>query len=264
MKYKSFLIFMITAISCSDIKTIEIKNSDKYVDYDSKSPWMISEELIISDFSNEADSFWLEVYSEKHKFFQHKPLHKKYLGNSILRLTFINSFDNHYSFELEKKDSEILFIEKEIHKSHIRSSIDSSFNDRKNKQFYYEGTSEDLYFDEEMNSVVKEKRSISSSDKSKIIEVVKFDPIVFFKQQKLSKIEWNRMIKLINSDAFWTLYPTKEREFLDGYSLLIEIHTKEGYFLVERGNPSEKIIIDLTNTIKELSQNSSFKSNRFE
>lgn len=72
------------------------------------------------------------------------------------------------------------------------------------------------------------------------MERMPVDPLLKNESKKVKLKDWNNLIKLLDSTSFYQMYPADTIAMgFDGNHYMLETHSKNGYYVVDRWSPRE-------------------------
>jgi len=214
------------------------------------------------DYADNSDFFPEKVIQNKHfhadsykkilRQLDEKSLADKYRGHEIIRLTSIRSFSNHFTILIERTDDGVQLIEKETY--------------RDSRPFSNEDTTKIIYNVIEFDSLtgkymdVRKFMPVRTGPAIEIeIERKPVDPFLKNESTTIKPEDWNSLTELLDNTSFFEMSPTDSTVWgFDGHHFVLETHSKNGYYVVDRWSLREgdfkKIldyIIGLTNLKSE-------------
>lgn len=230
-KFK-YILTILTLFGCSvTVERLNERNLYSYIDNGDFFPKEIQG-------NSRSESFYADGKTSILKRLAEKSLCNKYSGRDIIRLTAIKSFANHYSITVSKDIDKIVLTEKETLRD--GKSIKSSDTTRYIEQH--------IEFDSVSNNYVLIKIAyLIGIDSTEELERKVVDPIVEYRNQDLEIKTWNELVKIINDNSFYDMSTAEGSFGLDGHHFLLETHTKNGYYVVDRWSPKDgnfKTIVD--------------------
>ena len=200
-------------------------------------------------FTDNRDFFPKEIQEKKHfnadwysdllKQLGEKSLADRYYGHEIIRLTAIRSFKNHFSILLVNKENEVQLTIKETYRD--TRPVDNGDTTKITFDIIEFDSVTGKYFD------VRKFMSIGNNPIDGEIERKPIDPLLKNETTKLKTSDWNDLTKLLKTTSFWTMQPTDSIQGFDGSHYILETHSKDGYYVVDRWSPKSgdfKTIID--------------------
>ncbi len=245
-----WLLLIVLISSCNNNRLVNISGEGLSNFHSEKNNWILSHKMLTEPKSVVADTFWLDVFSDDYRYFEEEPLFTESQNAEILRVSFIESFNNHTLFNFISRNDNVQLIEKELENQILYSKRDSSSF----TMGWYEFNS--------TYDTINEYRRISNMDNPIAREffiVGEYDPLVSEENRQVSNSKWNTLVNLINSNEFRELSPTDQHCCNDGYNMIIEIHNSTGYHLYTRQNPEDAVTIKIIEQLLELSSNENFK-----
>jgi hypothetical protein len=233
MKIKlQFVIIGLTILSCSDsLDSLPGKNLYTYT---------VNHGFFPKELEQDS-SFYAEGFADKLKQLDEKSLSDKYRGDEIVRLTAIRSFSNHFTISIERTDNEVRLTEKET----FRDS--RPLNDGDTTRITYNI----IEFDSLTGKYMDVRKSMTVGTGPAIeIEIVRkvVDPLLKNETRKIKPEDWNGLTKLLDNTSFFEMCPVDTIAMgFDGHHFVLETHSKNGYFVVDRWSPRDgdfKTIID--------------------
>lgn len=213
--------------------------------------WGLSHRLLTYPESTVADTFWLNALSDDYRYFDEQPLFTESRNAEIIRIGFFESFHNHTLFKFTKRELEVELVEKELKDQIIHWEHDSLITTMRYYQF---NSTDDTIYE------YQRTHGIQGSGIDEHVLVGEFDPIVSKEIRQIANSEWNGLVKAINAESFRKLPPTDQDCCSDGYKLVIEIHTPQGYHLYTRQNPKDSVTLEIIKRLLNLSGNQNFKA----
>lgn len=227
-----FMIIGLTVLGCSDsLDNLPGKNLYSYIDNQGFFPKEIERD----------SSFYADGFAAKLKQLDEKSLADKYRGNEIVRLTAIRSFSNHFTISLERTDNGVQLIEKETYRD------SRPFNNGDTTRITYNIIEFDSLTGKYVN--VRKYMTVGIGPATEIeIERKVVDPLLKNESKKIKSEDWNGLAKLLDNASFFEMYPVDTIAMgFDGHHFVLETHSKNGYYLVDRWSPRDgdfKTIID--------------------
>ena len=124
--------------------------------------------------------------------------------------------------------------------------ISRSVNDGDPTKFTYDV----IEFDSVTNNYIQVRKYMSIGTDS----VIEFetqrkiiDPIIRNESIELRSEDWNNLSKLLSKASFWEMYPADSTPGFDGHHFILETHSENGYYVVDRWSPDSgefKTIVD--------------------
>lgn len=177
------------------------------------------------------DHFPADSYADKLKQLDEKSLANKYRGHEIIRLTVLKSFSNHFTILIERTDKGIRLTEKETY--------------RQSRTVHSEDTTKIIYnvieFDSLTGKYMDVRKFMLVGNAIEIeMERMPVEPLLKNESKKVKLKDWNNLIKLLDSTSFYKMYPADTIAMgFDGNHYMIETHSKNGYYVVDRWSPRE-------------------------
>jgi len=231
MKRKfQYIIFGLVLLSCSkSLDRLSGKNLYSYTDNHEFFPKEIEQN----------EHFYAEGFEDILKRLYEKSLADKYRGHEIVRLTVVRSFRNHFAILIEKTDNGILLTEKETY----RDSRPVENGDTTKITY------DIIEFDSVTGKYMEVRKYMPVGTGPIEIETERkvIDPLIKTKSRDLKPNDWNALTKILDSSSFWKMYPADSLTGFDGNHFILETHTLDGYYVVDRWsqrNGDFKKIID--------------------
>lgn len=226
-----YFIFGLTLLSCSEsLDKLPGRNLYSYTD---------NQEFFPEEVKQNRD-FYPDAFTGILKQLGEGSLDDKYFGHEIVRLTVVRSFRNHFTILIEETDSGVILIEKETY----RDSRPVNNGD----------TTKITYDVIELDSVTgkyMEVRKYLPLGTGPAIEIETnrkvIDPILSKASIKLESKDWNNLSRLLDRTSFWEMYPVDTIYGNDGNFFILETHSEDGYYVVDRWSPKDgdfKTIVD--------------------
>ncbi len=232
MKIKfHYIVIGLTLLSCSEsLDKLPARNLYSYTN---------NQEFFPKEVKQNKD-FYADGFTCILKQLGEGSLADKYSGHEIVRLTVVKSFGSHFTILIEETNNGVILTEKETY----RDSRPVNNGD----------TTRITYDVIELDSVTgkyMEVRKYMPVGTGPAIEIVAdrkvIDPIIKNESKELETKDWNNLSKLLNNTSFWEMYPADSIQGFDGNHFIIETHSKDGYYVVDRWSPNDgefKTIID--------------------
>jgi len=232
MKIKfHYIVIGLTLLSCSEsLDRLPGRNLYSYTN---------NQEFFPNEVKQNRD-FYADGFADVLKQLGEESLVDKYSGHEIVRLTVVRSFRNHFTILIEETNNGVILTEKETY----RDSRPVNNGD----------TTRVTYDVIELDSVTgkyMEVRKYMPIGTGPAIEIVAdrkvIDPIIKNESKELETKDWNNLSKLLNNTSFWEMYPADSIQGFDGNHFIIETHSEDGYYVVDRWSPKDgdfKTIID--------------------
>jgi hypothetical protein len=227
-----YIIIGLALLSCSDsLDTISGKNLYSYTDNQEFFPKKVTQD----------NHFYADRFVDKLKQLDEKSLVDKYCGHEIIRLTAVRSFRNHFTVLIERTENGVLLTEKETYRD------SRPVNNGDTTKFTYDIIEFDSLTGKYMD--VRKFMPVGTGSAIEVeIERKAVDPLLNNKSKEISTEEWNNLTKLLDNTSFFEMYPADSTTMVfDGHHYLIEIHSKNGYYVVERWSSESgdfKTIVD--------------------
>ncbi len=225
MKIKfQYLIIGLTLLSCSEsLNNLSGKNLYNYT-YNSD---FFPEKVI------QNKHFHAHSYAEIIRQLNEKSLADRSRGHEIIRLTSIRSFSNHFTILIERTDEGVLLTEKETY----RDSRPSDNGD--STKIIYNVIEFDSLTGKYMD--VRKFMPVGKCPGIEIeIERKTVNPLLKNESRAIKREDWNRLTKLLDDTSFFEMLPTDNTALgFDGNHFVLETHSKNGYYVVDRWSPKE-------------------------
>jgi len=166
-----------------------------------------------------------EYYSNVLRRLKEEPLSDRFRDMEVIRLTVLKSFGNPSTIVIQRQGSKILLVEKETYPDKRVVSVDTTIG-----PIY-----ECIEFDSIKHAYELVKRiHILKSDLTREIERLSIDPLTKRREMKLDSEKWNNLVGLLNENSFMGRPNEMEATGFDGTRFLLEIHSKGGYYAIDR------------------------------
>jgi hypothetical protein len=179
---------------------------------------------------NKSEQFSIDWYVKILKQLDEKSLIDNYHGHEIIRLTVVSSFSNHFTILIESTDNGVHLTEKETYRN------SRSVNNGDTTKITYDIIEFDSltgkYFEVRKYMPVGAGPIVEIETERKIV-----NPLLKDKSIKLRTEDWNNLAKLLSKTSFWAMHPADTSVGFDGDYYILETHTKDGYYVVERWSP---------------------------
>lgn len=97
--------------------------------------------------------------------------------------------------------------------------------------------SSDVQFDSAANKFFKVK--ILYKNPPVELQREEIEPLIKNSTKEITEDQWNKLIMLLDKGSFYSMRPRVPEFGLDGNLYLIETHSKNGYYLVDRWSPDK-------------------------
>jgi hypothetical protein len=181
---------------------------------------------IKSNLDTTKDEFFnADVYSELLHQLHEKSLSDRFCGTEIVRLTVKTTFKNHFMIKIGKRDDGRFFLtEKEVWR-------DKGFTvDSANYM-----VSSHIQFDSAANKFFKVKMVYKNPPLE--LQREEIEPVSRRSSKEITEDQWNNLVMLLDKGSFYSLRPRIYEFGFDGNWYLVETHSKNGYYLVDRWSP---------------------------
>lgn len=182
-----------------------------------------------------------DVYSELLYQLHEPSLSDKFNGSEIIRLTVKKTFQAHFMIKVEKRvDGRFILTEKEVWRE--KGYIDSANN----------MISSVIQLDSTLNKFFKVK--LLYADLPVELHREEIEPVVKYSTKEITADQWNKLVALLDSESFYSMGPRILEFGLDGNLYLIETHSKNGYYLVDRWSPEKGGFKDIVDYLISLTE----------
>lgn len=206
-------------------------------------------------FPTEIDKFWNEHYSLYLNCFEEPILYNYYLNRDIYRFLWLRSFHDFVLITIENKENKIYLTTKILDKqptlgssyfSHSKTFIPPTIVEQDTVGL----KGKELIEARKYNSVAKQHNKRVKKLAGDIAEqrdIKEYSPTVrtkikLNKTTILTKKEWNHFLKLLEENKFWEMPPeVKGPPGCDGAQWVLEGHTEDNYWFVDRWSPDDSI-----------------------
>lgn len=188
---------------------------------------------------NQNETFYSDRFADILRQLSEKSLADKYRGHEIIRLTVIQSFRNHFTIIIERTDNGVQLTEKETYRD--SRPVDNGDTTKL--------TYDIIEFDSLAGKYMEVRKHLPKGTNPIEIETARkvIDPIIKKNSTKLKSNDWNTLCKTLDRTSFWEMYTADSVHGFDGNHFILETHTRDGYYVVDRWSPKEgdfKIITD--------------------
>jgi hypothetical protein len=187
------------------------------------------------------EHFNSDHYTEILKRLGEESLSDKYEGKEVFRLTAIKSFSNPFTIRIERDGNKITITEKEAYKTNLKATTNDSTKTIITEHLEFDTARNEYVVVKISNQFVK--GTINELDRTKI------NPIIKDKTETLGTKKWNEILRLVNEMEFFNMRTQLGMTGDDGTHYLIETHSNDGYYVVDRWSPKNGDFKDLVDYI---------------
>ena len=171
-----------------------------------------------------------------------KSLLAAYQGKDIVRLTRTAALgDEYFTIRIEKKTNDVIsVVYKETHRLY-QGRVDTSATTYSYDRLEFDSTNNEyqiVSYARFLLGTGPYRDSILVSGRKAVNPIARQDTM------RLNIAQWNQLIGLINRNAYVKLSPVDTAARVDGHDYLLELHTKDGYYVVDRFVPSDKVFLE--------------------
>jgi hypothetical protein len=191
------------------------------------------------------ESFPADEYSDLLKQLDEKSLADKYRGYEIVRLTVRRSFQTHFTILIERTEDGVNLTEKETY------GDARTVNNGDTTKITYDI----IELDSVSGKYFEVRKFMPMGDGPIEVEIERkiVDPLLKNKATKLETVAWNSLTELLNQASFWKMFPVDSTRGFDGSHYILETHSENGYYVVDRWSPKAGDFKKITDYIIGLS-----------
>lgn len=235
---KSIIIFISTLLLYGCSNSLELGVSNVYRFTENGDDYFPNDVYSNLD-TTKGEFFDSDLYTKLLHQLHEKSLSRNFSGTETIRLTVKRTFKNNFMIRVEKRDDgRFILAEKELWRGKDVTEPGNYM------------VASHIQFDSTKNTFFKVK--VLYKDPPLELGREEFEPVSMSSEREITEEQWNNLVNLFDEKSFYSMGPRTYEPVFDGDGYLIETHSENGYYLVDRWSPKNGGFADIVDYLVSL------------